>query len=243
MAIRQKIQEISLALIKVSVTARRNEFRQKLEHLSFALLEALGEGDFDKVLRELEKTEVFVNFGKLVYEIEPINAKILIEECGNAANNIRQSSGFEGKADISSIFSRNDTLDSLKKNHSENEKRQLDSFKDQKHVSLRISKKHNPATPLNNAAIPNAAIDKESITEKVNNTAIEQGDAAIRQAAIVDKIRQSGNLEVQLKDVIGGFNGVSERTIRYDIQKLCSQGILERIGPGGPGTYYKIREI
>ncbi len=269
MAIRQKIQEISLALIKVSVAARRNEFRQKLEHLSFALLEVFGERDYEKVLAELEKIEIFASFGKLIYEIEPINAKILIEECGNAANSIRQSSGFEGKTDISSLFSRNDTLDSLKKNDSNNEKESLDPLKGQKRLSLKVSKKNN-AVPLrgisrsetidDNAAIPNAAIEKNNpamnpaIPTEIKNNAvplrgisrsetIEQGDSAIRQSAIVDKIRQSGNQETQLKDIIAGFNDVSERTIRYDLQKLCNQGILERIGSGGPSTYYKIRQI
>lgn len=63
-------------------------------------------------------------------------------------------------------------------------------------------------------------------------------NVAIRQGAIIDKIRQSG--KTTLKDMLVGFPEFSERTIRYDLQKLCSNGIVERVGNGGPTTYYQL---
>ena len=35
---------------------------------------------------------------------------------------------------------------------------------------------------------------------------------------------------------------VSERTLRYDLQRLTAEGILERVGASGPSTYYRIRQ-
>ena len=63
-------------------------------------------------------------------------------------------------------------------------------------------------------------------------------NSTIRQSAILEKIRQSGNKQSQLKDIIAAFPDISERTMRYDLQKLCFQGLIERIGNGGPGSYY-----
>ncbi|MDO8682507.1 MAG: DeoR family transcriptional regulator [Armatimonadota bacterium] len=61
--------------------------------------------------------------------------------------------------------------------------------------------------------------------------------AAIRQSLILGRIRQNGNC--RLKEIQETLPEVSERTIRYDIQRLLEQGAVERIGNGGPATYYK----
>jgi len=165
-----------------------------------------------------------VEFGKTIYEIEPINAKIIIEELNYFNSAIRQIAGLDSRKDelpdIKQIFSKEKVILSevLKKKISQN--------------------------------LPNSAIEQGSNPEKKeadsNDFRSENADSAnsaIRQSAIVDLIRQFGNRQVQLKDVLGGFPALSERTIRYDLQKLCREGIIERIGSGGPGTYYKIREL
>ena len=64
-------------------------------------------------------------------------------------------------------------------------------------------------------------------------------NAVVRQSAIIDKIRQSG--KSSLKDMLAEFPEFSERTIRYDLQKLSNQGVIERIGNGGPATYYILK--
>jgi len=64
----------------------------------------------------------------------------------------------------------------------------------------------------------------------------ESGNRTIRQNLISEKIRQSGKANV--RDLTNQFPGVSERTLRYDLQKLCDQGAVEKIGSSGPGTSY-----
>lgn len=91
--------------------------------------------------------------------------------------------------------------------------------------------------------------------------------AEIRQSAIAQRIRQFGNLpsnEVglssgqvglparlagfgeagrqagcRMKDIIEAFPNVSERTLRYDLERLAEQGIVERVGQSGPATSYR----
>jgi hypothetical protein len=62
-------------------------------------------------------------------------------------------------------------------------------------------------------------------------------DSAIRQSAILERIRQSGNC--RLKDIQELLPGTSERTIRYDLQTLLEQGHIERIGNAGPSVFYR----
>lgn len=65
-------------------------------------------------------------------------------------------------------------------------------------------------------------------------------DNTIRQSAIADRIRQLGSCG--MKDIQIYFPEISERTLRYDLGKLVEQGLLERLGSGGPNTFYKVRE-
>jgi predicted MarR family transcription regulator len=62
-------------------------------------------------------------------------------------------------------------------------------------------------------------------------------DSAIRQKTILERIRQSGNC--RLKDIQEVLPDTSERTIRYDIQALLEQGVVERIGNAGPSVFYR----
>ncbi|MDO8443020.1 MAG: DeoR family transcriptional regulator [bacterium] len=64
----------------------------------------------------------------------------------------------------------------------------------------------------------------------------ESGNRTIRQNLISERIRQSGKANV--RTLINQFPGVSERTLRYDLQRLCDQGVVEKIGSSGPGTSY-----
>ena len=62
----------------------------------------------------------------------------------------------------------------------------------------------------------------------------------IRQKAIIARIRQTGNCRV--REIQEIFPELSERTIRYDLQKLVEEGSIERVGNGGPATFYRLRK-
>ena len=65
--------------------------------------------------------------------------------------------------------------------------------------------------------------------------------SGMRQIAILDRIRQSGNC--RLRDIQEILPDTSERTIRYDLEDLMERNIIERIGNGGPSVHYRIRQM
>ncbi|MBI2623765.1 MAG: DeoR family transcriptional regulator [Candidatus Liptonbacteria bacterium] len=68
----------------------------------------------------------------------------------------------------------------------------------------------------------------------------EDGKSAeVRQSEILNFIEKSGNC--RMKDLLEQFPGSSERTIRYDLQHIAGKGLIERVGEGGPGTYYRYK--
>ena len=62
--------------------------------------------------------------------------------------------------------------------------------------------------------------------------------AGIRQTAILERIRQSGNCRI--KDIQEILPDCSERTIRYDLQSLAEKNLIERVGAGGPSVFYRV---
>lgn len=94
------------------------------------------------------------------------------------------------------------------------------------------------------AAMPDAA-RAESRPMPVAHVRIEQvaasapSSAAERQERIVAAIRRNPN--ARMRDLLAALPGVSERTIRYDLERLVSSGKIEREGVGGPATWYRVR--
>ena len=66
-------------------------------------------------------------------------------------------------------------------------------------------------------------------------------DSAIRQSTILTRIRQSGNC--RMKDIQEMLPDTSERTIRYDLQTLVEQNLIERIGNAGPLVFYRASRV
>ena len=60
-----------------------------------------------------------------------------------------------------------------------------------------------------------------------------------RQDLILKTIKNSGNCRA--KDLQDSLPNVSERTLRYDLQKLLERRVIERVGGGGPATFYRMR--
>lgn len=82
----------------------------------------------------------------------------------------------------------------------------------------------------------------ETANGNVNGNSNGNGNivnSAMRQTAILEKIRQLP--DCRMKDLVAAFPEVSERTLRNDIQRLCDTGMIERIGNGGPSSYYIIK--
>ena len=164
-----KTNELIFAINRLAANISYQPLKNKLESWSLRLLEELALEDFKKSSKTIVVLKSFLEFGRGIYEIEPINADIAIQELDKLNAAIRQNDKLPHLPDI---FEENESLEST-----------------------------------------------------------------IRQSAILEKIRQLPNC--QLKDLMESFAEVSERTLRYDLQKLFNQGLIERIG-AGPSTYYVI---
>jgi len=216
MFISQKSQEISYALVRIAPYIRRQELRNRIERLAFQLLEEASSENFEPAIKTVASLESLVSLGKSIYEVEPINAKIIIGELKSLDAAIRQRIGLdvldgEDSPDLEGVFSKV------------------------------------PAVVLDKQEFGNAAIDSANQPEEATNGSSNGNSngsglaSAIRQSAILEKIRQSENRQAPLKEVLAAFPEVSERTMRYDLQKLCGQGLIERVGNGGPGSYYTLK--
>jgi len=232
MVIDQKAQEISLALIKVSVYIRRKELRERLENLAFNLLQSVSERIIPDSLCATASIEALVRLGRMLYEIEPINADLILENIQNLDSAIRQIAegelpNIDHSPEIHSILSKSAELP----------------------IKFKIKEKQGDFSSLAKSQNTIQAATSEKMDEKkqiTDNPAIQSGNddnPAIRQSAILEKIKVFPGKSVQLKDIVSSFPGVSERTIRYDLQRLCAEGRIERVGQGGPATYYKVRVL
>ena len=193
--------------------------RQRIERLAFDLLDESAMGNVDIMLRILCRLDKLVRFGVLIFEIEPLNGKLILDgierlrkhvgtsevEFGNQFFDIPQG---ENQLPLSAASSKQESA--IFKRESAPAKR------GEKH------ERHN-------------VVDEEK--EEIDD------NSAIRQSAILDKIRQSGNGKVFSKDIFAAFPDISQRTLRYDLQKLCRQGSIVRLGEGGPNTAYQLRSL
>lgn len=89
---------------------------------------------------------------------------------------------------------------------------------------------------FSSAAKPAASVYLETVPSTKTATPASQ----IRQELIFQKIRQSGNCRT--RDIQTALPDMSERTLRYDLQRLMEQGRIERGGSGGPDSWYRARE-
>ncbi len=218
--LKKKAREISYAVNKVSFYVRREELRERLERLSFEFLENTAistEDAFDKqslfrVFKNISALDVLVRIGYSLYEIEPVNANILIKELDSFNSAIRQ---FGNPAiaselpDLEAIFSTPPAV---------------------------IIESSNPATRQPGLATGGAI---RQSTNSENDQPIVTEEVSHRQSLISEKIRQSGNTTP--KELLIHFPNVSERTLRYDLQKLCDRGVIERVGNAGPRTSYRAK--
>ncbi|MEK7193216.1 MAG: DeoR family transcriptional regulator [Patescibacteria group bacterium] len=82
-------------------------------------------------------------------------------------------------------------------------------------------------------------IDERTEGQSLHRNAAIGHAAEMRQSAILEKIREVE--KCRLKDIQEFLPHMSERTIRYDLQGLVERELIERIGPGGPATFYKVK--
>jgi hypothetical protein len=244
MLIEETARKIGLLCIKASVTARRQEFRQRLERLSFELVESVAIRDTKAASQALAALDNLIRFGKTIYEIEPMNAEHILQECIGFRKEIRQiaelglpDKEFVQQGVIFPNFVGETTKEPELKQQGNNAA--INNSAKKQDIKLPNSQKD---TTENSVSKKDSNQKKNKPSQTIDDLSAEN-NTTIRHDEIMEKIRQFGKKQFQLKDIIAEFPHVSERTLRYDLRRFCNQGYIERIGMGGPGTSYRLREI
>ncbi len=214
----QKGQEIAFAVIKIAAYIRRTELRQRIEKLSYDLLQNMAFSNPETILPVFNAIRQFIILGKNLYEIEPVNAKILERELESLETDIRQISGLAEKIDAASLFT----------------------------VKVPIKKQVARSAPevrskndFQEVIIDDSEIGNEPVTSELDNTA--EYTAKMRQDKIMELLGSAISGKLQLRDFIAVFPELSERTIRNDLKILTDSGKIMRQGDGGPSNYYVIK--
>lgn len=110
-------------------------------------------------------------------------------------------------------------------------------------------------TLVNSEEIETKNLDKPVLTNEVNSgkSPAREDKSPAREkdrfeAAIGFKERNEIIMNLlskrslcHLKDLMSILPDISERTVRYDIQRLVDKGIIERVGTGGPNSFFRLK--
>lgn len=207
-----KAYEIAYALFRLAEPLKEKDFAESLRASGTALLAAAAAEDHAATGRSLRVAECLIKFGGDVAMIGTRNVDVMAREIYALDTAIaeRKASVKADEVNVAEIFSKPELV----------------------------------AHPAKKALVSESVVAVESATEQesaIAEPAIRQSqsanDSAIRQSAILARIRQSGNC--RLKDIQELFPLTSERTIRYDLQTLFEHGQIERVGIAGPSVFYR----
>lgn len=220
--ISKKSYEICYAVFRVALSLKRGSIANHLEDQGLSLLESAASGDYERALSSSRSLEYLIRMGSDVNIINVANSDLI---CGELQQINSAIAGLDKSAnplpvDISDVFSKPPAVAADQETNQYNQ-----IFKD---ADVAVDIKPEPS-------------QLEADLHGFDGISGGGGmvKAAIRQSAILERIRQSGNCRI--KDLQDYFKDISERTIRYDIQGLIEKGLVDRLN-GGPLTSYKAKE-
>ncbi|MBI2048895.1 MAG: DeoR family transcriptional regulator [Candidatus Liptonbacteria bacterium] len=211
--IHKKAYEICYAVFRMILGVKHAGFAAHLEDKGLLLLASAVSDDYERALSASKSLEYLLRMGADVNILNTINADLVSSELMQFNSAIADLKKSESPlpVDLNDIFSKLPAVSTEDRGGA---------------VADRgFSRSMVEAAP------------KSGLVPSNNNGGVR---AAMRQASILEKIRQSDSC--RLKDLQDHFMEASERTIRYDIQDLIERGLVERLGNGGPSTYYKAKE-
>ncbi len=225
----KKAYEICYAVFRVASGLEHDSFIDHLEDQGLSLLKSAVRDDHENLLLSSKSLEYLLRIGSDVNIINAQNSDLICDELSqlNSAIAGLKKSANPLPIDLSDIFSKQSAL------IADTEVADVDEYPEIME-DMEMNSKRSSGRPLlvnlNEGVITTNASSSNLVVK-----------AAMRQSAILELIRQSDNCH--LKDLQEYFKDTSERTIRYDIQGLMGKGLVDRIGNGGPATYYKARII
>lgn len=248
----KKSFEISYALLRVSEILRaKSRLADRLEDQAFELMSSAAREDLGATKRALTTIRWLVKLGSDGGILPGRHGTVLTKEIDLLHAAIVE---FEKRDDLGlnleNVFTRetadkpdmpNDRTSFVEPSEADDATMSIDDF-----MARQTGK---PAIDFDEENGEEFEFSEDSQKEGQNESIAQNTATNIvkRQSAMADLIRQSGNLPggktgCQFRYIQESFPGVSERTIRYDLSRLMEEGMIERVGSGGPGSSYRLRE-
>jgi hypothetical protein len=232
----RKSQELCFALLRVAAHIRRYEMRKTLERLTYHLLENVSYQNAEMSLGTISAIRNFVVLGKNIYEVEPVNAKILERELDLLAKDLQLDGGVTKIEDLESIFTKQLIINKTQNSSNQPKIEKVAySSEDPEEVIIDEFEINYGEAELGNSAIGNQAIANPAMNDR------EDGNAAMRKEKLYLIISTAPEKRLALKEIVAAFPNVSERTLRYDLKHLADEGRIVRQGSGGPSSYYTVK--
>jgi hypothetical protein len=229
-ALNKKAFEISYALVRVAGTNPANPSSPYLHRLGLEVLYAVTLERHAEALTTLRSIEYFVRLAGSTDAMTSRNSELISEEANNLHSAILGVLDGEKNRDVdlSEIFSGDPII-----------KGDLGRSAVMEDI---------PEAPVEHPAALFKVSEDSNIRQRAKSLTHLNPASIMRQSAILEKIRQSGNLPgskmgCRMKEIQDAFPHVSERTLRYDIQAILEQGLIERVGQSGPATFYRARVV
>jgi hypothetical protein len=221
----KKAYEIAYAAFRIAAKMGEQHFAGHLKSAAIGLLGAVAEDDYIGAKKRLVSLEYLIRFAMDVNIMGMTNGEIMLREIGvlNEGLTVEAKTGdnIDDEADIAGIFSEVDSvMDVADDGIRQNQIRQNDGGVPANHISGNDMQ---------------SGKSSESGNGEINVIL----KSAIRQSAILERIRQIGNC--RMKDIQETLPDSSERTIRYDLQAMVEQNLIERVGSGGPAVFYRVK--
>ncbi|MBI5221048.1 MAG: hypothetical protein HY978_04430 [Candidatus Liptonbacteria bacterium] len=206
--------EICYAILRLAPSLPDRILAEHLERWALGVMAPTATRDFPQAVANLHVLEYYVRLGMEGGTISVDNSQVILRELWSLASILNEPIQAE-QINLETILA-------------ERKQRSQSNLPDVGSIG-----------PIGPIRPTQQAVDKIAPKGPSNAESTMHMDAPIRQSAILDKVRQFGNC--RLKDIQGILPNVSERTLRYDLQGLISQNKIDRIGEGGPSTFYRAK--
>lgn len=258
--IKNRSIEISLAVFRCAALFKNEKLKTEIENIAVEFVASydklnLKESTPHKIHGQMpliEKLTSLLKLAEFIGDIKPINSSVLNRELNNLKSIIENDifeliknaqEEAEDTINIESMFPRPATI--LFGNSAIDTKEVIRQEKIQKEIR---------AEKLpNNSAIAQFTIEKDKQKHDSNKTNEKNTNSAMRtnnsaddtdiqeswQELIYKKLREIG--KASTKELCVYFPQISERTIRFYLQKLVENDLIDRVGSTGPGSYYVYR--
>jgi hypothetical protein len=244
----KKSYEIAYAVFRVSAKMDEHEFAGYFKSAAAMLLGAIAQEDYGQALKATATLEYLTRFAVDLSIMGIANGDVMVSEINSLATALEE---VPAKGDLTDKDDKDIDLSAFFSKKSGKEPRSGKSFDSGKKVEsgkeFESGKKFESESGNLESGNSDSGNDFESGNpESGKNESGNDGGingilkSAIRQSAILERIRQIGNC--RMKDIQEILPNASERTLRYDLQTLVEQNLVDRIGSGGPSVFYRVKE-